>query len=97
MQLEKLGLQFLEIFYNYNNDDILQFEYWDADASSWNIFYGPINADTAGAPTNNFCSGTTEAYTTDVLNIAGFTATQLSGFRYRIYFDDLVGGPGFEW
>ena len=45
----------------------------------------------------NFCSGTTEAYTTDVLNIAGFTATQLSGFRYRIYFDDLVGGPGFEW
>ena len=83
--------------YNYNNDDILQFEYWDADASSWNIFYGPINADTAGAPTNDFCSGTTEAYTTDVLNIAGFTATQLSGFRYRIYFDDLVGGPGFEW
>ncbi|WP_420573142.1 fibronectin type III domain-containing protein [Kordia sp.] len=83
--------------YNYNNDDILQFEYWDADASTWNIIGTPINADTAGAPTDNFCSGTTETYTTEILNIVGFTPTQLSGFRYRIYFDDLVGGPGFEW
>ncbi|MGH1384716.1 fibronectin type III domain-containing protein [Kordia sp.] len=83
--------------YNYNNDDILQFEYWDADASTWNLFSGPFNADTTGPPTNDFCAGTAEAYTTDVLNIVGFTATQLSGFRYRIYFDDLVGGPGFEW
>ncbi|AXG70978.1 MAM domain, meprin/A5/mu [Kordia sp. SMS9] len=85
------------LVYNYNNDDILQFEYWDADASTWNVFSGPIDADTATPPTNNFCAGTSEAYTTDVLNIVGFTPTQLSGFRYRIYFDDLVGGPGFEW
>ncbi|PTX59726.1 putative secreted protein (Por secretion system target) [Kordia periserrulae] len=83
--------------YNYNNDDILQFEYWDADAMTWNIIGTPFNADTAGAPLNNFCSGTTEMYTTDILNIAGFTVTQLAGFRYRIYFDDLVGGPGYEW
>ena len=83
--------------YNYNNDDTLQFEYWDADASTWNIIGVPVDADTAGAPTDNFCGGTTEMYTTDVLNIVGFTATQLSGFRYRIYFDDLVGGAGFEW
>ncbi|MCH2196701.1 fibronectin type III domain-containing protein [Kordia sp.] len=83
--------------YNYNTDDILQFEYWDADASTWNIIGQPFNADTAGAPTNDFCSGTYEAYTTEVLNIVAFTPTQLSGFRYRIYFDDLVGGPGFEW
>jgi len=83
--------------YNYNTDDILQFEYWDADAMTWNIIGLPFNADTPTPPTNNFCSGTQAAYTTDVLNIAGFTPTQLSGFRYRIYFDDLVGGAGFEW
>ncbi|MDO6597339.1 T9SS type A sorting domain-containing protein [Oceanihabitans sp. 2_MG-2023] len=85
------------LVYNYNNDDILQFEYWDADASTWTIIGLPINADTASPPTDNFCSGTAEAYTSEVLNIAGFTATQLSGFRYRIYFDDLVGGAGYEW
>ncbi|WP_162200439.1 fibronectin type III domain-containing protein, partial [Kordia jejudonensis] len=85
------------LVYNYNNDDILQFEYWDADASTWNVFSGPIDADTTTAPTDNFCSGTAEAYTTDVLNIVGFTPTQLSGFRYRIYFDDLVGAAGYEW
>ena len=86
-----------DFVYNYNFDDILQFEYWDADAATWNIIGTPVNADTAGAPTDNFCGGTSEPYTTDVLNIASFTATQLSGFRYRIYFDDLVGGPGWEW
>ncbi|QRM90699.1 hypothetical protein FG167_16125 [Lacinutrix sp. WUR7] len=86
-----------DFVYNNNNDDILQFEYWDADAASWNIIGTPINADTAGAPQDNFCSGTAEAYTTDVLNIVSFTATQLSGFRYRIYFDDTLGGAGYEW
>ncbi|QHI34794.1 hypothetical protein IMCC3317_01380 [Kordia antarctica] len=85
------------LVYNYNNDDILQFEYWDADGATWNIIGVPIDADTAGAPTDNFCTGTSEAYTSAILNIAGFTATQLSGFRYRIYFDDLVGGAGYEW
>ena len=83
--------------YNYNNSDILQFEYWDADASTWNIIGTPINADTAGAPLNNFCAGTTEAYTTDVLDIVGFTPTQLSGFRYRIYWDDSTSGAAWQW
>ncbi|WP_452232672.1 T9SS type A sorting domain-containing protein [Lacinutrix sp. MEBiC02595] len=83
--------------YNYNDDDILQFEYWDADASSWNIIGLPIDTDTTAPPLDNFCSGTSEAYTSEILNIVGFSATQLSGFRYRIYFDDLVGGAGYEW
>nr|WP_321224585.1 fibronectin type III domain-containing protein [uncultured Psychroserpens sp.] len=83
--------------YNYNFDDTLQFEYWDADAGTWNIIGSPFDADTPAPPLNDFCTGTYEAYTTDILNIVGFTATQLSGFRYRIYFDDLVGGAGYEW
>jgi len=83
--------------YNYNTDDILQFEYWDADAASWNIIGLPINADTTTAPLNDFCSGTSEAYTSEILNIVGFSATQLSGFRYRIYFNDTVNGAGWVW
>ncbi len=83
--------------FNFNNDDILQFEYWDADASTWNIIGTPFSADTASAPTDLFCAGTAAPYTTAVLDIAAFTATQLSGFRYRIYYDDTVGGPGWEW
>ncbi len=83
--------------YNHNTDDILQFEYYDADAATWNIIGTPINYDTAGGLQNDFCSGVSEAYTTDILDVTSFTATQLSGFRYRIYYDDTLGGAGYEW
>jgi hypothetical protein len=36
----------------------------------------------------------TVAYTTAVLDISGFTATQLSGFQYRITYDDQ---GGWQW
>jgi hypothetical protein len=83
--------------YNRNTGDILQFEYWDADAGTWNIIGAAFPSDTAGAPNDLFCGAVAEPYTTDVLDIAAFTATQLSGFRYRIFFDDTVGGGGWEW
>ncbi|WP_298900341.1 hypothetical protein [uncultured Psychroserpens sp.] len=31
------------VVYNYINTEILQFEYWDADASIWNIIGSPFN------------------------------------------------------
>jgi len=83
--------------YNRNSGDILQFEYWDADASTWNIIGTAFPADTTSAPNDLFCGGTYEVYTTDILNIAAFTATQLTGFKYRIYYDDTVGSAGWEW
>jgi hypothetical protein len=80
--------------------DVLRIEYWDADSStwlSWEVF-----------PKNQYkCSNMIRfLYTCQriplrvvQLNIAGFTATQLSGFRYRLAFydDGPGGGAGFEW
>ena len=74
--------------FNWISSDAIGVEYWDADAGTWNPWGSPIQADTATPPTNDFCAGTSEAYTTDQLNIAGFTATQLSGFKYRLFYDD---------
>ena len=74
--------------FNWISSDAIGVEYWDADAGTWNPWGSPIQADTTTPPTNDFCAGTSEAYTTDQLNIAGFTATQLSGFKYRLFYDD---------
>lgn len=82
--------------YVYNNlsNDSISIQYWDADASAWVTWGAPLTTDTPGAPTDNFCSGTSAPFNSGELNIAGFTATQLSGFRYRIFFDD---GGGWVW
>ncbi|GLB54140.1 hypothetical protein NBRC110019_31810 [Neptunitalea chrysea] len=69
-------------------------EYWDADAATWNTWINPFNTSTTGAPNSDFCSGTFENLDSDALNIYSFTATQLSGFKYRVYFDD---GDAYSW
>ncbi|MGY0392109.1 GEVED domain-containing protein [Bizionia sp. KMM 8389] len=86
-----------DVVYRYL-DDLLVIQYYDADASAWvNWGMDPVPG-TSGAPFDDFCSGTYEAYETDVLNIAGFTATQLSNFKYRIFYDDSAsGGSGWEY
>ena len=70
----------------------LRFEYWNADAAAWQ----PWGANLAGNNTtvnNNFCTPAKTLYTSSDLDVAAFTPTQLSGFRYRIAFDDL----NWEW
>ncbi len=72
----------------------LRFEYWDADAAAWQ----PWGANLAGNNTtvaNNFCTPAKTIYSTTDLDVAAFTPTQLSGFRYRIAFDDLDWEWGF--
>lgn len=72
----------------------LRLEYWDADAAAWT----PWGADLVGnntTVTNNFCTPAKTMYTSEDLDVAAFTATQLSGFRYRIAFDDLDWEWGF--
>ncbi|WP_397364410.1 fibronectin type III domain-containing protein [Olleya sp. R77988] len=82
--------------FNWIGADSIGAEYWDADAGTWNPWGPPIQADTAASPTDNFCTGTTEAYTSEQLNIAGFTSSQLSGFKYRLFYDDGgIWGWGF--
>jgi hypothetical protein len=89
---------FVDVDYTYNDlGDVLNLEYWDADSSTWEVWEQFLA--TADQPTNNFCSGGRDSFTSNQLNIAGFTANQLSNFQYRIAFydDGPGGGAGFEW
>ncbi len=80
---------FVDYTYVFNavSSDLISFEYWDADAASW-ISWEQLNEDTPSAPFSDYCSGTSVDNTTTALNIAGFTTTQLSGFKYRVAYDD---------
>jgi hypothetical protein len=71
----------------------LRLEYWNADTSTW-IAWG-ANIPGNSTVTDNFCSGTKTMYSSSDLDISTFTSTQLSGFRYRISFDDLDWEWGF--
>jgi len=88
--------------YNWNNLntlEILEIEYYNADTGNWVDWYHFTNADTTGAPTDNFNNGPFVNYTTSDLDISSFTATQLSGFKYRFAYDDAdawANGFGFE-
>ncbi|MCF6294368.1 MAG: gliding motility-associated C-terminal domain-containing protein [Flavobacteriaceae bacterium] len=89
---------FVDVNYTYNMlADLLTLEYWDSDNNSWALWQQFL--ETTATPTNNFCSGARDAFTSNSLNIAGFTAIQLSGFKYRISFldDGGNGGAGWEW
>ena len=84
--------------YTYNFlADSLTLEYWDVDAGVWVTW--ELFVETVDQPTDNFCAGTRDSFTSIVLNIAAFTGTQQSGFRYRISFldDGGAGGAAYEW
>ncbi|WP_426430748.1 T9SS type A sorting domain-containing protein [Winogradskyella sp. HB-48] len=74
--------------------DVLAIEVYDADAMTWSQLYQFVGNTTTVANYQN-CT-ISEAYTTPVLDISGFTATQLSGFQYRVSYDDL-GGWQYGW
>ncbi|MBV7270206.1 T9SS type A sorting domain-containing protein [Winogradskyella luteola] len=79
-----------------NNEDKLALQWWDADNTVW-VDWLVLTGVTTGA-TNEYCSATLGAYESDALDISGFSATQLSGFRYRIFYDDDAdGGNGWEY
>lgn len=82
--------------YRYLADDRLRFEYWDADASEWVAWSGtlPNNSTTIN---DNFCTIPKVNFTTPALDISDFTATQLSGFRYRISYDDNPNGTDWNY
>jgi len=86
----------IDVNYVYNDlGDILIFQYWDADTSSWQN-WGNSLPETPNPPTNNYCSGTYETFTSNPLDISLFNANQLSNFKYRISYDDNnIWGYGF--
>lgn len=83
--------------YYYLAEDVLQFQYWDADASAWVAWPGGVLEGTQDTVTDDFCSADKIAAATGELNIAGFTATQLSGFKYRISYDDDPLGTDWNY
>jgi hypothetical protein len=69
--------------------DVLAIEVYDADAMTWSQLYQFSGNTTTVADYQN-CT-ISEAYTTPPLDISGYTATQLSGFQYRVSYDDQAG------
>ncbi len=82
--------------YNYLDLDVLRFEYWNADTSTWVPWGGNLPGNST-AVFDNFCSIPKTTFTSPDLDIAAFTATQLSGFRYRIYYNDDLAGTDWNW
>ncbi|MGC1473226.1 MAG: fibronectin type III domain-containing protein [Psychroserpens sp.] len=83
--------------YRYLADDELKFQYWDADASMWIDWGFGFSQSTAGAPTSAYCAAAAENYTSSVLTLVNFTTTQLSGFKYRISYDDNPNGADYNY
>ncbi len=80
--------------YNYNLGSVFDLEYYDFDLSSWVLWESiPDNSTTTSA----WCANITApvVISTD-LDISSFTATQLSGFKYRLHYDaSSLWGWGF--
>ncbi|RZJ70206.1 T9SS type A sorting domain-containing protein [Flavobacterium sp.] len=73
--------------YRYFANDQLRLEYWDAIASAWVAWGANIPGNNTSA-TDNFCAITKTTYTSATLDISNFTPAMLTGFRYRISYDD---------
>lgn len=69
--------------------DVLSLEYYNADLQSWVNFYNFVPVTTGLAYTN--CNNIAQTAYNGVINISNFTPTMLSGFRYRVHFDDNGG------
>ncbi|GAB5416775.1 MAG: hypothetical protein Crog4KO_22640 [Crocinitomicaceae bacterium] len=84
---------FVDYDYNYNFGGTFDLEWYDADATSW-VTWEAI-ADNSGT-TANWCANLAGVVTSMELDISGFTATQLTGFQYRLNYDaSSVYGWGF--
>lgn len=76
--------------YVYNElGDILLIETYDADTMTWSTLETFVENSTSTIDYEICIS--TETYTTPVLDISGFSTNQLSGFKYRINYNDQAG------
>ena len=75
--------------------EVLRFEYWNADTAAW-VAWSNIPSNNTSV-TDNFCTIPKTNFVSSALNIAAFTPTQLTGFKYRIFYDDDPAGPGWQY
>ena len=84
--------------YRYLVDDVLRFEYWNADTATWVTWGANIPGNyTSTVITDNFCTIPKTNLTSETLSIAAFTPTQLAGFKYRIYYNDNLAGSDWNF
>jgi trimeric autotransporter adhesin len=83
--------------YRYFANDRLRFEYWDAATAAW-VAWGANIPGNNTAATDNYCTTITKTtITSPTLSISAFTPTQLSGFKYRISYDDDPAGTDWNY
>ncbi len=78
-------------YVHYNIGGSLTLDYWDADSSTW-VIVDSIDGSSDWGQDYTGCTGSTVFQA--ALNISSFSATQLSGFKYRFAYDD---GGGWQW
>ncbi|HET8838453.1 MAG TPA: T9SS type A sorting domain-containing protein [Flavobacteriaceae bacterium] len=77
--------------------EVLKFEYFDADQNLW-VQWSPYSFPPNNTSQQNmFCMAAKTTYHSNPLDISGFTATQLAGFRYRIAYHDDPNTAGYGW
>ena len=84
----------VDVVYNFIDADVLFIEYWDADGASWMPWFTYLDNSAA---TNDYCLSTPTTEVSSQLDISGFTGSQLSGFRYRLVFNDALVGGNWAW
>ncbi|MFK7783259.1 T9SS type A sorting domain-containing protein [Psychroserpens sp.] len=84
-------------FYKLSPEEFLRFQYYDADNMTWENWELDSLPGTLTDIFDDFCTGTPVAYDTEILNIIGFTANQLTNFQYRIIYDDDPNGAAYEY
>ena len=84
----------LDYDYDYNLGDVFNLEYYDVDVATWVVW--EAIADNSST-TSAWCAAITPpTVTSSVLDISGFTPTQLAGFQYRFNYDaSSTWGWGF--
>ncbi|MEX2485969.1 MAG: T9SS type A sorting domain-containing protein [Brumimicrobium sp.] len=76
----------LEYVLRVSSSETLSVEYFDADATTW-VLVDDLTSNTTSTASYTGCTDE-DAYTSSTIDISGFSATQLSGFKYRISYDD---------
>ena len=70
----------------------LGLQYWDNGTSEWKNWGNELVENSSASV--DFCNNTSVGYVSDGLNISAFTSAQLTGFRYRILYND---NESFGW
>jgi hypothetical protein len=80
-----LTVSFQYVFNIYQTES-LKLQYWNADTDLWIDWGTPLDSNSVAQ--SNFCSNSGSFYTSDFLNVAGFSENQQQNFKYRIFYND---------